>query len=434
MRPECYALGLINPALSLVCNLAMRKKILALISPLLHWLRGFVPGTVTVNRRERLRACCGALLGIFVTAVVGHVLLGSARDLPFLIAPMGASAVLLFALPSSPLAQPWSILAGNMVSATVGVLCASMISDPSIAAAAAVAGAIAAMFALRCLHPPGGAIALSAVLGGSTIHAQGFYYVFSPVAVNSVLLLLLAIGYNNLTRHTYPHRQQSEQKNLHKTSDTTPTGRLGFSTGDLDAVMKQYNEVLDISRDDLEFLFKQTEMQAYRRRFNEITCSDIMSSDIITVEYGTSLEDAWHLLRKHKIKALPVLDKARRVIGIITLVDFMKHAKLDVYDGFETKLRQFIKRTTMLHSTKPEVVGQIMTTPVHTARGDLHIVELVPLLSDAGMHHIPIIDTERRLAGIVTQSDLVAALYRARLTETQATNPPTALPTIVPAV
>ncbi|CAN5799612.1 HPP family protein [soil metagenome] len=394
----------------------MRKKILLSLTPGLRWLKGFIPNTVTVNRRERVRACCGALLGIFVTALVGHLLLGTSPALPFLIAPMGASAVLLFALPSSPLAQPWSILGGNMVSAAVGVACALWISHPGLAAAVAVAGAIAAMFALRCLHPPGGAIALSAVLGGAAIHTQGFNYVLFPVGLNSFLLLLLAIVFNNLTRHTYPHQQQSEQKSIHKTADMTPTVRLGFTSGDLDAVIQQYNEVLDISRDDLEFLFKQTEMQAYRRRFHEISCGDIMSRDIITVEYGTSLEDAWHLLRKHKIKALPVLDRARRVIGILTLVDFMKHANLDVYTGFETKLRQFIQHTIGIHSNKPEVVGQIMTSQVHTASENLHIVELVPLLSDAGMHHIPIIDKERRLAGIVTQSDLVAALYRARLT------------------
>ncbi len=394
----------------------MRKKLLVSFSVWSAWLSGFLPGTISVSRLERVRACCGALIGIFATALVGHVFLGSSEGLPFLIAPMGASAVLLFALPSSPLAQPWSILAGNMISASVGVACAMWLGNTPLAAALAVAGAIALMFAARCLHPPGGAIALSAVLGGATIHAQGFHYVLVPVGLNSLLLLLLAIAFNNLTRHAYPHKQQPDKKSIHKTRDITPTARLGFSSADLDAVISQYNEVLDISRDDLEFLLTQTEMQSYRRRFDQVTCADIMSRDIISVEYGTSLEEAWLLLRKHKIKALPVLDKARRVIGIITLVDFMKHANLDVYEGFEVKLRKFIKRTAELHSQKPEVVGQIMTAHVHTASEDKHIVELVPLLSDKGMHHIPIIDKENRLAGIVTQSDLVAALYRARLT------------------
>ncbi len=85
--------------------------------------------------------------------------------LPALVAPMGASAVLLFAVPSSPLAQPWSILGGNIAAALVGVTTALLITDPFLASAVAIGVAIAAMMTLRCLHPPSGAIALTAVLG-----------------------------------------------------------------------------------------------------------------------------------------------------------------------------------------------------------------------------------------------------------------------------
>lgn len=379
------------------------------------WLYGFLPNQVLVNRRERLRACIGALFGIFLSAVIGHSMMGQSVNLPFLIAPMGASAVLLFALPSSPLAQPWSIVGGNMVSAFVGVACVLWIPNPNVAAGLAVAGAIGAMFALRCLHPPGGAIALSAVLGGAAVQHQGFFYVLAPVGINCFLLLLFALVYNNVTQHRYPHRQQTDGKHTHQTTDALPSARLSFRPEDLDAVIQQYNEVLDVSRDDLESLFKQTEMQAYRRRFHQILCGDIMSRDVITVEFGTSLEEAWALLRNHQIKALPVLDRARRVIGIVTQTDFMRHADLDLHQDFESKFKRFIQRTKDLHSDKAEVVGQIMSNKVATTNADAHIVELVPLLSDGGLHHIPVIDHERRLCGMVTQSDLVAALYRERL-------------------
>jgi len=82
-----------------------------------------------------------------------HVLLGPAASIPLLVAPMGASAVLLFAVPASPLAQPWSIIGGNLVSASVGVAGASWIADRVGAAALAVALAICLMFALRCVPP-----------------------------------------------------------------------------------------------------------------------------------------------------------------------------------------------------------------------------------------------------------------------------------------
>ena len=380
-------------------------------------LRARLPQRMAVSGLERLRACCGTLVGILLTGLVSRLILGPDAGLPMLIAPMGASAVLVFALPSSPLAQPWPVLGGNVLSAAIGVACAQWIGDPAWAAAVAVASAIGAMFALRCLHPPGGAIALTAVLGGPAVQAAGFGFVLSPVAINSLILLAIAFAFNNATRHRYPHRQQPETAGMHKTADAPPTNRIGFTPQDLDAVLDGYNEVLDVSRDDLASLFMQAEMQAYRRRYEEITCADIMSRDLVTVEFGTGLEEAWSLLRKHKVKALPVVDRARRVIGIVTFVDFMKNANLDVYDGFDAKLRHFIRRTPGLHADKPEVVGQIMTRNVRTVRHDMHIVELVPLLSDMGLHHVPVLDREHRIAGMITQSDLIAALYRGRLTD-----------------
>ncbi|MDB5770901.1 MAG: hypothetical protein JWM42_1275 [Burkholderia sp.] len=386
------------------------------------WLRGFVPAPVAVNNAERLRACCGALIGVLLTSLVSRMVLGPSPGLPLLIAPTGASAVLLFAVPSSPLAQPWSVIGGNMISAVIGVAFAQWIDDPILASALALAAAIGVMFALRCLHPPSGAIALTAVLGGPTILAQGYHFALFPVGVNSLLLLLTAILFNNATRHRYPHPQRPNHSNPHRTADARPSDRVGFTPADLDDVLKQYNEVLDVSRDDLETIFLQTEMHAYRRRFGEITCADIMSRDVLTAEFGTPLEQAWSLMRRHRVKALPVIDRARRVTGIITQTDFMEQANLDSYDGVEARLRRFLQRIPFMHPEKPEVVGQIMTKHVITARQNMHIVELVPLLSDSGLHHIPIIDDERRLVGMVTQSDLVAALYRGRIVDAASDN------------
>jgi CBS domain-containing membrane protein len=152
-------------------------------------------------------------------------------------------------------------------------------------------------------------------------------------------------------------------------------------------------------------------MQAAERRLGEVRCRDIMSGNIISVEYGTPLQEAWRLLYTHKVKALPVVDRFRRVIGIITLVDFLKAARLNTHVGLGKRLRDFLKPSGELHGDKEEVVGQIMTKGVLLAREDMHIVALIELLSDKGMHHIPIIDAEKRLTGMVTQSDLIAGLF-----------------------
>ncbi|WP_232539983.1 HPP family protein [Azohydromonas aeria] len=384
------------------------------MKPFQESLKRLLPPRLDVAPGERLRAAGGGLAGLLATALLARALLDAGQ--PWLIAPMGASAVLLFALPASPLAQPWPVLGGNLVSAVVGMACAQLLGATPLAAGLALALALLAMFALRCLHPPGGAIALTAVLGGPALQAMGFSFVLAPVGLHTALLLVAAALYNNLTGRAYPHRATPVVPG-HQTADAAPNRRLGFTAEDLDAVMRRYGQVLDIDRDDLDSLLRQAEMQAYQRRFGVIRCGDIMSRDLVTVEFGTSLQEAWHLLRRHRVKALPVVDRARRVIGILTLVDFMKHAQLDRHEGWAMKLRDFLRPSGLTHSDKPEAVGQIMTTGVHTASVDTHVVELVPLLSDLGLHHIPIVDQERRLAGMVTQSDLVAALYRGGVDE-----------------
>jgi CBS domain-containing membrane protein len=158
-------------------------------------------------------------------------------------------------------------------------------------------------------------------------------------------------------------------------------------------------------------VYNRAGMAAARRKVGELTCAEIMSRDVVTVEFATELEEAWAQLRYHRVKVLPVIDRTRRVIGIISLVDFLKRADLKTYETFEDKLIKFIRRTPGQNTDKPEVVGQIMASPVHTVREDAHILELVPLLSDWGLHHVPVVNGENRLVGIVTQSDLIAALY-----------------------
>lgn len=384
------------------------------LSRSLLFVKGFGPSSVKVSAKECFRAALGALFGIFITAIFCRYFSG-APDAYFIIAPMGASAVLLFAVPSSPLAQPWSVFFGNTISAVVGVASFLYIQDIALAAAVAVSAAIALMSITRSLHPPGGAIALYAVLGGADIHALGFTYALLPVAVNSLLLIACAILFNNLTRHRYPHRPHDRQENVHKTKDTLPTQRADINSDDLDVVLEQYNEVLDVNRDDLEYLLKQMQMQSYRRRFENATCGSIMSKDVISLVFESTLKEAWAALQEHKISSLPVLDDERRLIGILTLADFMMLAKFDEHDTPEVKLFEPIQVSEEGNFTQPSVVGDIMTTGVCSAHVDDHIVDLVPTLSDAGLHNIPVVDSERRIQGMVTQSDLVAALYRINL-------------------
>lgn len=163
-------------------------------------LRVLAPPAPIADARERTRAVVGAALGIFLTGVVSRWLVGAEAG-PWLVAPMGASAELVFCAPSSPLAQPWSVLVGNTVSAMIGVVCATWIDDTCIAASLAVSLAIATMYPLRALHPPGGASALFAVMARAT----SIDFAWCPVLVNSVLLVAIGLAWHATTGGRYPH-------------------------------------------------------------------------------------------------------------------------------------------------------------------------------------------------------------------------------------
>jgi CBS domain-containing membrane protein len=364
----------------------------------LQWLSAFLPAPVTIAKREVFYSCLGAWFGLLCASWLSHRMLGGLSV--WFIAPMGASAVLLFAVPSSPLAQPWSLVGGNVVSAAIGVTCAARIADPALAAGVAVSLAIGAMFALRCLHPPSGAVALTAVLGGPAITALGYRFVLWPVAIDSLLMLLAALLFNVAVRRRYPHRALAHA-GTHLTRDEPPSARLGLTMQDLDAALRARGELLDVDKDDLGELFIEAEHRAWRRRFGDIRCEDVMSRDVVSVQPSTPAQRAWQLMIRHAVKALPTVDAEGRLTGIVTLHDFFVGHELASDGG--TGAAAFSR------------VGDIMTRDVLTARPHQALVDLMPAFSDGGRHHLPVVDDERKLVGMVTQSDMVAALFRAGL-------------------
>src|SRR5688572_18300534 len=168
--------------------------------------RLFVPILAGATLRDRVIACVGALASIAITGAVCGFALGNGYDVPLIVAPMGAAAVLLFAVPASPLAQPWPVVGGNVISTLVGLTAQWLIDSVLLAGAVGVGAAIGVMMLLRCLHPPGGACALLAATATPAIEAQGIAFAAVPVAVNTVALLLVAVAVNNLTGRRYPHR------------------------------------------------------------------------------------------------------------------------------------------------------------------------------------------------------------------------------------
>ena len=351
-----------------------------------------------------MRVAVGASLGILVTGLVCGAFGRPGEAWPWLIAPMGASAVLVFGVPASPLAQPWAVLGGNTLSALAGIVCVHLFASPELAAALAVGLAIAVMFAARCLHPPGGASALLVALNGVTDPQFALY----PVLVNSLLLAAVGIAYNSATRRPYPHPQlpAAPPAAVHNASAEAIDAAL-------DAALAHYNQVLDVSRDDLLALLEDTRLRGYQRQLSQLRCSDIMSRALITVGPATPLPQAWALFRAHRIKALPVVDGSGDIVGIVTPADFIKTQPTNAMGAAPTGAAD---RADLAEgkagAQQPQVIAEIMTRKVRVASANRHLAELVPLFGGTGHHHIPIVDGNRRLVGIVTQSDVVAALSR----------------------
>jgi CBS domain-containing membrane protein len=344
------------------------------IAPIVFgWPRAFGPEAISVDWRERLRVVLGATLGIGITALLCHTFGAPASPAwPWLVAPLGASAVLVFGVPASPLAQPWAVVGGNTLSALVGVLCVRGVGSPELAAALAVGGAIA----------------------------------LYPVLANSLLLVLAGVAYNNATRRAYPHALRPIS------ADTARDGDAEALDAALGAVLARYNQVLDISRDDLKALLEDTQLQAYQRKLANLRCGDIMSRELVTVARDTPLAQAWALFREHRIKALPVVGPTGHLVGIVAPADFIRTVEPETGDGFDVRLREVTGWARGPAGDRPQIVGQIMTRQVRVASVNRHLAELIPLFGSTGHHHIPVIDEGDKLAGIITQSDVVAALSR----------------------
>jgi CBS domain-containing membrane protein len=367
-----------------------------------------VADTPPLSHAESGRSALGALMGL---ALAGGLLYLNPDASFWLIAPIGASTIILFILPHSPLAQPWSVLGGYLSATLSAYVAVTLIPYPLLAAAGAVAGTVWLMTRLNCVHPPGGALALFIVFAGTATPAQAGTEL-ALVVVNVLAILAAAMLVNNLMLgRCYPYCRVKQGDSLHRTGDASPIARTGLTHDDLDRAVQSLGTFVDMQEDELVKLYNLAVDHAFDRHLG-LSCADIMSRDIVTVEFGTELEEAWKLLRAHKIKAMPVVDRFGRPVGIVTVADYLRQIDDTTAAGLAVRLQGLLRRTSGTHSEKAEVVGQIMTADVFTARVDTPVATLVHQLSDSGLHHIPVLDENRKVIGMVTQSDLIAALYK----------------------
>jgi CBS-domain-containing membrane protein len=202
-----------------------------------------------VSHREKLISALGGFVGVLLVFWSSkHVL--DAHGTVLILASMGSSAVLLFAVPHGSLSQPWSVIGGHLISAAVGVTCAYWLDNPLIAASLAVGLAIGLMYYFGCLHPPGGATAMIAVLGGTEIHDLGYAFLLQPVLSNSIIIVAVAIITNYaFAWRRYP-RAMMPAKEL--SAPFCPPGeKCLIAHSDLVYALSELDSYIDVSEDDL---------------------------------------------------------------------------------------------------------------------------------------------------------------------------------------
>lgn len=224
----------------------------------MNFRRLFIVHPTHAPLSEKIRSGLAGGFAIFLLAAALHYVPLHSYPLVML-GSMAASAVLLFAIPHSPLAQPWNLVGGHFISAIAGWLCILLIHDPLIAAGLGVGLAIFLMHYLNCLHPPGAATALTIILSGTHFQEMGWKWLALVVMVNIIISLFLAIGINRLIpgRH-YPMQTPPPLP-------AKATSSISIEQADLEWALEQMKEVIDVSEEDLAAIYALAQRHAQER-------------------------------------------------------------------------------------------------------------------------------------------------------------------------
>ena len=357
------------------------------------------PEQAAISNREKIISALSAFVAMALVIWTTQQL-AQAEHRPYMVSSMGASAVLLFAVYHSPLSQPWAFVGGHMIAAMIGVLCAHHIPNPVLATATTVGLAIVAMHWLRCLHPPAGATAVFAVLGGQPILDLGWGYVFSVVGANVAFLLIPALILNNLLPgRRYP---MMRLKTAEPGAPAEPAGRVSRPEHeDIVAALKSMDTFIDVSEEDLERIYLLATVNRQKRSLGSIVCHDIMTRNVTSVAPDTALPAVWEVLRQRNIRGVPVVDETHRVVGVVAISDFLKNT--DWSWNRRSRLRCLLSSPRRA----PTSAADIMTAPAITLREDAHVAELLATFANNGINHVPVTDKEGKLVCIVTRLDLL---------------------------
>lgn len=218
----------------------------------------------TTSHREKLLSAMGAAVAITCVAWVTYCAVAfrliDIQTSYFIVASMGASAVLLFAVPHGSLSQPWSLVGGHMISAVIGIACQRWLPGGFAVAGLAVGLAVGVMYYLRCIHPPGGATALTSVIGADA-EALGYQFLLVPILVNLLSILFVALLFNNLFHwRRYPAHLAHRRATPEITDAVDREHELTHE--DFAAAMQELDSYVDVTAEGLADLLELAKRHA----------------------------------------------------------------------------------------------------------------------------------------------------------------------------
>jgi CBS-domain-containing membrane protein len=210
---------------------------------------------------EKVKSGFAAAAGMFILALLARVL-DNYHFPMMLLASMGASSVLLYAVPHSPMAQPWPLIGGHLVSALMGWLTISVVADPTLSASCAVGMAVLVMYLLNCLHPPGAATALICVLNAGVFREHGGWWFFWIVTGNAFISLLAAWAVNK----PIPGRHYPAKSSVGRPQMLGNAAHINVQ--DVERALSEMDSAIDVTAEDLLDIYASAVSHAEHRRRN----------------------------------------------------------------------------------------------------------------------------------------------------------------------
>ncbi|SOC02928.1 HPP family protein [Rhodobacter maris] len=350
-------------------------------------LGGFGPAMGRRPLPEILRPALGVGLAMALADVAISALHGDRANGLFLVSGLASSAVLIFAIPNSPLAQPWSAFMGMVISAEAAVAATSFVPYP-FATGAALAGAVAGMMALRALHPPAAGVALFVVLeaeAGRPVHPL---FPLFPVGALMAGLIGLALLWHRLFRQRYPNR-------LPRIADA-PRPASGLDAAALEKMLLDFRQSTNIAPEDLERLTAAVAARAAQTLLATTPARTIMHP-AVTVGPEMPMRELIARMRAGRLRVLAVADSEGSLLGLVD----QSRLIAALAAGYGQPSRTFLAR-------EPQA-AELMDPLPRPVAADLPLAALLARFAEPGALPVPVLDGGR-LVGMVGRADLVSAL------------------------